>query len=453
MANFYIFSADHSGLPLATHIQDEGHKVTLVLIRPEERHGKWENPKNAKDAKANKERIEYLSKNGNGLVEKIWAPEAMKRIRRGDYVIFDQIYGFQYGELLRRHGVKVLGGTKVGYALETERDKTLKMFKKLGYDLPFQKQFGPGSSKKAIEFIESVNNEMLFVLKSDNAAVVTIVAEDNNDELIHKLGSESREIDKDGLILQEKVQGVEYNLEVVFCNGKPILANIDIEEKRKYNADSLCQTGCAFDLVWTIPVDHPLVKMVLEPVFPFALKEFGDGPFMIDLSVIHDIKENKVYPLEMCGNRFGYNQIYTLLASLNIPISQYFMDLLDGKYKKDIEEDAFTLEYGASLRIFNDECTGDVPITFPKEFKEHYWLWDCYKKGGKLLTTGTPMGEATGIITASADTPEGAFSKIREYYRQFHMTTVWARNDYQDDEEISLPLARYHTLKRQNLID
>lgn len=42
---FYIFTSDHSGLPLATHLQDEGERVTLVLIHPTIKHGKYKAPK------------------------------------------------------------------------------------------------------------------------------------------------------------------------------------------------------------------------------------------------------------------------------------------------------------------------------------------------------------------------------------------------------------------------
>ena len=96
MARFWMFTADHSGLPLAIRLSEESHNVTLALIRPEERNGRWEKPKDQKDVKANEERLEYLVKNGKGLVPHVWASDAMQKIGRRDYVIFDQIYGWQY---------------------------------------------------------------------------------------------------------------------------------------------------------------------------------------------------------------------------------------------------------------------------------------------------------------------------------------------------------------------
>jgi hypothetical protein len=100
----------------------------------------------------------------------------------------------------------------------------------------------------------------------------------------------------------------------------------------------------------------------------------------------------------------------------------------------------------------NDGEVKDSPIAFPKELKEHYWIWDCWSRNSELLTTGGEHGDALGIITANADTPEGAFAKIRTYYNKLYMTSLWARDDYQDDETITLPLARYHELKKLNFI-
>ena len=91
----YVFSADHSGLALATRLQDQGEKVTLVLIHPTRKNGKIETPKTPEETKHVQEKVQYLNKNGNGLVKKMWAPDAMGRIKRGDYCLWDQLYGWQ----------------------------------------------------------------------------------------------------------------------------------------------------------------------------------------------------------------------------------------------------------------------------------------------------------------------------------------------------------------------
>jgi hypothetical protein len=163
-------------------------------------------------------------------------------------------------------------------------------------------------------------------------------------------------------------------------------------------------------------------------------------------------KEDKIYSLEMCGDRFGYNQIYTLLETLTIPVGEFFIDWMDGRYKRDMCEELFSGDYGASVRVMNDNCTPDVPIDFPKEDKAHYWWWDVYRKNGKLLTVGGSAGESPGIITGRGENPEGAFAEVRQYYEQMHMTTAWLNDQYQDDEDVQSVLYRYHAMKKVNLL-
>ena len=450
MAKFWVFTACMSGLPLATRLKEEGNQVTLVMLRPEEKKGKWTPPKDAKEAKKQQERIDYLNKCGNGLVDKMWAAQAITKIRKNDYVIFDQLWGFNYGEALYRNGYKVLGGTKVGHTLESERQKTLNLLKKVGFDLPEQKKFGPKSSEAAIKFLESVNDEKLYVLKHDDGNVVTQCAEDTNDEIINKIQSEKSDIDSDGFLLQERVKGIEYNIETYYCKGSPVFCNIDLEQKQKYNSSSTVQVGCSNDLVWVLPLNHQLRELCNKPLDAFAKDYIHTG--MLDVSVIHDHKENKIYALEVCGVRFGYNQIFTLFELLKVPMGKFFADFLDEKYSGDVKDKIFESEYSASLRVFNDGNSADNPISFPKEEEKHYWLWDVAKVGGKLLTVGGPDGESPGIITAHADSPEGAFAKIRELYDVMHLSTLWCNDQYQDDEDVGSVLYRFHSLRKLKFI-
>ena len=446
----YVFTADHSGLPLATHLQDGGENVTLVLIHPTRKNGKIETPKTPEETKQVQDKVQYLNKNGNGLVKKMWATDAMGRIKKGDYVIFDQIYGWQYGDALYKRGVKVLGGSKTGFTLETERRKTLDMLKSMGYDMPFTKYLGPGSSKAAIDFLKNAKDGMLFCFKSDAPGVVTQVAHDSNEELIKKITAEAKAIDADGCMFQEKIGGLEFNVETWYSNGKPVLANVDIEIKKKYNEMSEVQTGCVADLVWVIPVDHPLRKRVNGPCDAFAKKYISSG--RLDLSVIYDPHAEKMYPLEVCGDRPGYNQVFTLMEQLNMPIGEFHRDFLDGKYTGDIGAKCFKPGYGVSLRVFNDCSSKDQRIDFPPELREHYWLWDNYLKGKNLMTTGGEHGESVGVITASGENPESAFAQLRKYYFKLNLTTKWCRDRFDEDDDKNLPLARFHEMERLSLI-
>lgn len=447
---FIIFTNEYSGLPLGLRLQDEGNTVLMALIEPQFAEEKYERPKDEKEKEKEQKQIEYLKLNGAGLIKREWAKKVVnyllqKNLQNEIYIIFDQIYGFKYGELLRKKGYKVWGGTRLGYQLETERDKTLILLNKLGINTPAKKEFPANSADQGIEYLKQVQDRILFVFKSDNPEVITLVAEETNDEIIKKIEAERDLINKDGFILQEKVEGIELNCETLYVRGKPVMANVDLEAKKKYNEMSEVQTGCAFDLVWAVPVNSLVRKESNAPFDEFFAKNFGTG--VLDLSFIYDPVNQKSYALEVCGSRFGYNQIYTLLTTLKVPIGEYFAKILDGEYQEEIT--GLFEGYGASLRIFNDESQKDQVMSYPEKIKNNVWLWDGYKKNGKLLTAGN---ESVAIITAKSETPEGAFAKVKEIFFQFHLATKWARSDFQDQEDINLPLARFRNLKRLKLI-
>ena len=447
---FIIFTNDYSGLPLGLRLQDEGNTVLMALIEPQFAEEKYEPPKNKTEKEKEKKQVEYLKLNGSGLIRREWAKKAIKYLLERNlqdevYIIFDQIYGFKYGELLRKKGYKVWGGTRLGYQLETERDKTLITLSKLGINVPAQKDFPENSADRGIEYLKQIQDRILFAFKSDNPNVITLVAEETNDEIIKKIEAEKKEINKMGFILQEKVEGIEINCETLYVKGKPVMANVDLEAKKKYNEMSEVQTGCAFDLVWVVPVNSLVRRESNEPFDRFFAENFGTG--VLDLSFIYDPVNKKSYALEVCGNRFGYNQIYTLLATLKMPIGEYFAKILDGEFQQEISN--LFEGFGASLRVFNDDAQKDQIMSYPEKIKNDIWLWDGYKKEEGLLTAGN---ESVGIITARSETPEGAFAKVKEIFPQFHLATKWARADFQDQEDTNLPLARYRILKRLKLI-
>ena len=55
--SFYVFTADHSGLPLALRLKDEGENVALAMIHPNQRNGKLETPKTPDEKKQAAEKV------------------------------------------------------------------------------------------------------------------------------------------------------------------------------------------------------------------------------------------------------------------------------------------------------------------------------------------------------------------------------------------------------------
>ena len=182
---FIIFTNEYSGLPLGLRLQEEGHTVLMALIEPQMAEEKYQLPKDKEAKEKEQKAMEYLKLNGTGLIKREWAKHitnylCQKDLQDETYIIFDQIYGFKYGELLRKKGYKVWGGTRLGYQLEHEREKTLLLLSRLGINVPRKKEFPTNSADQGIEFLRQIQDRILFAFKSDNIDILTLVAEETN---------------------------------------------------------------------------------------------------------------------------------------------------------------------------------------------------------------------------------------------------------------------------------
>ena len=441
---FYIFTIscyELLGLGLAIRLQNEGYDTTLGLIEPELEEDTFD----VKDD-GYKKKMEFLEKTGTGLIKKEWAktliPKIYEEPKESTYIIFDLDYGYIIADAFRKSGYKVLNASKIGNKLEKDRDGTLQLLKKMGIDSPNKMKFGKGQVDKAIEFLEE--RDELYVLKSDNLDVITMVAEQSNEELIDKLMAEKKDIDKEPFLLQERVEGIEGCTETWYYDGKPMFSNMDIEVKDKYNSISPPQCGCAYDLNFPIDLDSKVRMETNAKMDAFVKKYMGKGAVVLDLAWIYNRAEKKYWALEVCGSRFGYNGTYCLLAT--VPnVGQMFMDWMDGK-----EIEGHFHGYGASLRIFNDGEKKDVMVNIPDEFEDNIWLWDAYKKGGKIYTSGN---ESVGMISCAGENPESAFAKCTEVFEKMFMSTKFIRDDYFDIQNAALPLARYSLLKHLKMFE
>lgn len=448
---FIVFTYDFSGIPLALRLKEEGNSVVLAAIEPEMATDKFEKPRNSKERKEYQDKLDELDLIGKGMITKARAKDVVKRIvdenAKDVYCIFDHIYGFKYSEYLRKKGFKVWGATEVGYNLEKNREETLKLFKENGIDIPKQFDFGKGQADNAIELLQEEGNP-LFAFKSDNPSVKTKVAEENNDELVDYINCLKDQINKEPFVLQEKKVGVEAIVETWYCKGEPILCDVDIELKKKYNEDSPVQEGCAAGMTFNVPLDSKIREISNKLLDEYAKKNIPTG--ILDLDFIYDQNEQKIYGLEVCGNRFGYNQFFELLTILSIPFGDFISSVIDEKFEGDI---GYLFNgFGVSLSIHNDSATdpssGDTPVCI--EDMENTWLWSVYQEGSNLFTI--EGCDWIGSITDCGENPEGAFAKLRERYEKFNFSSKWARDDYDKTYHPNLLIPRYRALKNLKLI-
>jgi len=298
---FIIATADYSGYGFTKIITEEGYDALLAF--------KYLDEAEPKD-------IEVYEKIGEGVIEKVPLDDLMdKRYQFRDwYWIFDQNYLPEESEKLKKEGFKVLGGGKLSHQLENDRKLGADVVKKYGFALPETKEFS--SIEEGLAFLDE-NPEKAYVYKPDGRteAHTTYVPDNEDDEEAHEELYRYMEslTEDETYILQERVKGVEANIEVWFYKGKPYFALCDLESKRKYSKDEGELVGCAQDIVFTIPLNCKLVSETIGKLFPFY-ESFKYTGFS-DATVI--ISDHKIYFLEFC-NRFGYNCHPNLFLNLAI---------------------------------------------------------------------------------------------------------------------------------------
>jgi hypothetical protein len=235
---FVVVTRDYAGLGLATRLQDEGHSVTLATNPPD----------NAPDA---------WVRVGNGLVAKEGLPSVLERrsALRDAYWIWDMNHSVEACELLREENFKVLGGGNHAYTMEHDRHACVEFASVYGLLSPPSHRFD--NLRDAIHFL-AANRGTAYVYKPDEGANHETFLPESEDpaEANLDLRAHLESSDESGsFILQERKDGVETNVEVWFQSGEPVFAFMALESKKRYTGDMGELAGCAFDFVWTIPLE------------------------------------------------------------------------------------------------------------------------------------------------------------------------------------------------------
>ncbi len=198
----------------------------------------------------------------------------------------------------------------------------MEMVKKAGLKtLPYEEFSSP---QEGIDYLEQ-NPDKAYVFKPDSGAgcYTTYVADNEDPE---KANEELRRymsaLEDDGTtyILQERIKGLEFNIEAWIYKGTPFFAFADLECKRKLNKDEGEMVGCAQDIAFTIPLE----SRVLENIYKLIPHLPADYTGFCDMNII--TKDKNDYFIEFCM-RWGYNSHPNLIWNLAIsPLTTILSD-------------------------------------------------------------------------------------------------------------------------------
>jgi phosphoribosylamine-glycine ligase len=428
---FVIATQDYAGLGFAVRLSEDGHDVILATQPPPDLDG---------DLREAYERV------GSGMVKKSPLVDVLRhRERHRDtYFVWDFNHSVEENELLRKEGFKVLGGGRFANTMEHDRERCVAFVSKYGLASPQSVVFEDAPA--AIAFLEE-RPETAFVYKPDDGAKFETFlpesedARDANEELRVHLSS----CDHRGrFILQERKDGVEANVEVWFQNGEPVFAFMALEVKKKHVLDLGPLTGCAFDYVFTIPLDCRAVSESVGKLFP-AYREmrytgFADANFIA--------AKDGVWFFEKC-ERFGYNSHPNLLWTLSRkPVGDVFSELVDGTFELDFAEG-----FGASLTMSTKEnATGGKALQFPEKIARDLYFFDAFMKDDRLLTAGFDAAGDVLIVTSYGFTMPTAWEQLLKRAAEVRFPYRHYRPDGDQTNYPSSPIRRYEALKAMGFI-
>lgn len=432
---FILITADGSGLGFADQeVRRNGSEVIVAL-----------QPTKAIDD----DKQENWDIQGEGLFPTTTLDQLFKdREEYRDYFwVFDANHNEDIGEKLKSEGFKTFNGTKFQDTLEHDREKGLAFAESVGLHSPPHHEFS--SPEDGVAFLEA-NPLKAFVVKpndsDDSALTQTFREEDEDFEANIAAQKFIKAMNLNDYILQERVKGVEVNTEIFFSHGKPVLAQANLECKRRHNTDLGCATGCAMDVCWVVDIKSPLVQKTAG-LFTKVLAEMDYTGFADTNVIISD--ENQIWFLEFCF-RTGYN------AHPN-----FFMTLAEKTYLQTIADlidevpVAAKKGFGASITLFTDKPRLGLPLHVHKPIIPFFHLFDGYKDPdsdhpGDYLTGG--FANEIGIVTAHNYTIETAFQDALANVNKVKYVNKDHRTDGDRTDFPTSPVRRYQALLALGLI-
>ncbi len=404
-----------------------GHEVYVGVIEDEQETKTKEELKTYKseDPKSKKQRLEMH----DGLLDKLSAKKLLAllqkipKAQKDEWFIFmDLNTCFKYGEALKHKGF--MGN------FPTEQDRIYEVNRSLANE--FVSEHYPGirvgdyhefkDAKEGIDFLKDIT--VSYVLKSMGDSGDTIVAPDDPEAarelLSDQLKLQQKEYEQMGFILEEKIeQVIELTPQIIFFNGEPLYATLDIENKALGAGNIGPSMGCMQNLVCQTGIDDPINKLAF-PEIVYDMAKQHQGISIFDISFLIDQK-GVINFGEFCFNRFGWDACQTEMSMAG-GVSEYFEALKAGDYP-------LKYQYGAGVRILNmgkhgAKAEGKL-IEFDEKIQPELFLMDV-TKDDKFRTLGWQWDQA--VITGSGDTWQKAVERAYENCEQYHFVDKYYRS-------------------------
>lgn len=403
----------------------EGHDVTVGIIEDDRDTLTKEELKTHKPEKPDDRNLRMSM--FDGMLKKVSAKKLLsvllaEKKKEDWFVMCDLNTCFKYGEALRGKGFAGNFPSEKDRFYEVNRAKANELVREnypgvhVGEYQEFQK------IEEGQEYLAS--QKIPFVLKSMGDSGDTIVGPDDpeacRDLLTDQLSKQHKEYEQMGFILEEKITDfVELTPEMMFWDGKPLMATLDIENKPLGSGNIGLSMGCMQNLIVQTKIDDPINRLA----FPEYVDEMASnikGLSIFDISFLIG-KDGRFNFGEFCFNRFGWDAFPTELAMAG-GASEFFEAVREGSYP-------LRYRYGAGIRMVNMDKKGRAPegkiVEYLGKSPDQVYYFDIMMKGGQMRTAGAQWDQA--VIVGAADTAKKAVESAYEVCGDYHFVDKFYR--------------------------
>jgi len=263
----------------------------------------------------------------DGILPKQHTPDSF--FESGRYVIYDMSGFGKAADRAIQRGHPVFGAASLADWLELDRAGAIKLCEEVGIKVPRAKKFWSSDVDGMKAYVRKVKRRLVLKPCNNASTDLTYVSSSWEDmlrelDIIRTLLPQQRM----PVVLEDFVGGVELSFEG-WWDGKQFLRpfNCTFEEKKFMNGGLGPNTGCAGNVVMTVPSTTPRIyEATLQRIEPILAASRYVGP--VDVNTILD-EHGDIYFLEFTP-RFGYDAIQTINELLDEPISNLIYDMLNG---------------------------------------------------------------------------------------------------------------------------
>ena len=295
----------------------------------------------------------------------------------------------------------IIGTSGQAEELELDRDKGIRLAKKVGFAIPDSHTFKDLAS--GAKFLRSRKD--LWVFKPhDNLDLDLTYVEKHPGELLTKMVAEypARIKGKITYLLQKKIEGTELSTEI--WKGKNGIRGLNhtIESKTLITGDLGLRIGSQSNTVWQNTTG------LLRPQLEAAAKSLGSYVGPLDVNCI--MADGIPYFLEWTP-RFGYDAIYCMFAMMNDTLTNFFTKDFDVKYHRGygVSERISIPPYPYDSKALLKTYARDVSILNNLNRIPFFWGQDIYLNDDRLACAGSDG--ILGIVTGRGATTGGAWSQ------------------------------------------